>query len=122
MKVENILFIDDDPIVNFIHKSLVEINYPHIKTQNFLWARDAIEHLSKQPPLSKTAVFLDINMPDIDGWETLQTLKNLSKNIDIYIITASLYDTDKIKANGFDMVKGYFIKPFKKNQLQEVIG
>jgi len=72
-------------------------------------------------------VLLDINMPDMDGWSVLRTLKEkgLAEDMKIMMLTA----TTEIGTDIFglqDVVSGYIRKPFNNDELavrlREVLG
>ncbi|HIH75812.1 MAG TPA: DUF835 domain-containing protein [Methanomassiliicoccales archaeon] len=85
------------------------------------------ECLSKIQEERPDLVLLDINMPDMDGWSVLRTLKEkgLVENTKIMMLTA----TTEIGTDIFglqDVVTGYIRKPFNNDELaarlREVLG
>lgn len=85
------------------------------------------ECLSKIQAERPDLVLLDINMPDMDGWSVLRTLKEngLAENMKIMMLTA----TTEIGTDIFglqDVVSGYIRKPFNNDdlavRLREVLG
>jgi len=86
--------------------------------------KDCLEKISKDKP---DLVLLDINMPDMDGWLVLRTLKErgLTEGLKIMMLTA----TTDIGTDIFglqDVVSGYIRKPFNNDELgvrlREVLG
>ena len=71
----------------------------------------------------KTMLFLDINMPRMNGWEVLARLEQLPrsvrKNIEVCILTASANAHDEQRALRSSMVKKYLQKPLT-NHLQSI--
>ena len=117
------MFIDDDGIVNFVHKSLVLKYFPDIETISYLWARDALSffHQFKGTTELPEVIFLDINMPEIDGWEFIDELNAMGVEVPIYILTSSIDEKDKAKALTIPQIKGYYSKPFKLEKIQEIL-
>lgn len=85
------------------------------------------EWLSKIESERPDLVLLDINMPDMDGWSVLRTLKEngLAESTKIMMLTA----TTEIGTDIFglqDVVSGYIRKPFNNDELsarlREVLG
>ncbi len=85
------------------------------------------ECLSKIESERPDLVLLDINMPDMDGWSVLRTLKEngLAESTKIMMLTA----TTEIGTDIFglqDVVSGYIRKPFNNDELsarlREVLG
>jgi CheY-like chemotaxis protein len=69
-------------------------------------------------------LFLDLNMPVLDGWQFLQEFGMLEKKIKmpIYILTSSNYEGDLIKSKEFDVVKGYIVKPLSKELAESIFN
>ena len=85
------------------------------------------ECLSKIQSERPDLVLLDINMPDMDGWSVLRTIKDkgLAENTKIMMLTA----TTEIGTDIFglqDVVSGYIRKPFNNDELaarfREILG
>jgi CheY-like chemotaxis protein len=64
-------------------------------------------------------IFLDLRMPEFDGWDVLDALQaiypKLSKKIKVYIFTASIMAKDIIKAKSYSCVKDFFSKPITED-------
>lgn len=73
----------------------------------------------------KTILFLDINMPFLNGWQVLDKLKQMDVSIinyfDIYILSSSISDKDITLAKSNQMVKAYLEKPLS-NHLSHVFS
>ena len=69
-------------------------------------------------------IFLDINMPFLDGWGFLNEFKKLKpkiiNNINIYMVSSSMRDSDIKRASHFEELTGYVVKPVNKTQLAEI--
>ncbi|MGM1057300.1 MAG: response regulator [Bacteroidota bacterium] len=79
--------------------------------------------LNSANPIS---VLLDINMPVLDGWGVLDHLEKLNlatiKNIQLYIVSSSMDKSDVLKANQYGLVKKFFHKPLKKEDILEILN
>lgn len=107
--MKKILVIDDEKgILNFI-KIFFEANYYEVITAAS--AKEAFPKLSLNPDI----ILLDIMMPDIDGIELCQKIRNII-SCPILFLTAKTKETDKIIgfSSGAD---DYIIKPFSINEL-----
>ena len=133
MKLNCILLVDDDEPTNFLNKLAVEEMEctNHIKITP--GAREALDYLScagKPEPLNRDCpipeiIFLDINMPAMDGWEFLQryeALPEAQKNsIIVVMLTTSFNPEDELKARKIGAVKEFRNKPLTPTLLQDIL-
>jgi CheY-like chemotaxis protein len=119
--MQEILLIDDDPVINFINKKVVESEFPHDRIIILEDGLSAIEYIRINPGKSYL-VFLDINMPIMNGWEFLEAISNEPKKFDlkIYMLTSSVDESDKNKARENKQVLSYLSKPLKTDFLKEI--
>ncbi|MCC5930937.1 MAG: response regulator [Cyclobacteriaceae bacterium] len=115
------LIIDDDEIVIFIHKTLVEQSGLDNEPVVCLNGREAHDYLMTANPENKYLLLLDINMPVMDGWELMQTLQNHSIYDRIYtvMVTSSIDQIDRVKSREFVKIIKYLEKPLT---LEDVMG
>jgi CheY-like chemotaxis protein len=69
-------------------------------------------------------IFLDINMPGMDGWEFLQAYKKLNLEHQgkvIVMLTTSLNPDDEVKARAMDEIAAYMTKPLTKEMLEDIL-
>ena len=115
-----IWLIDDDDITNMLHIILMEKEFPSDNTVVFNLAEKAIETLSNGTNLPDF-IFLDINMPFMDGWEFLEAFSKLENTalhtIQIYILSSSIDPDDFYKAVNSKYIKGFISKPLKPEKL-----
>jgi CheY-like chemotaxis protein len=127
-KVNCIMLIDDNPDDNFFHERVIRKN----EAANFVVVRqtasDALEylrtksqHIDKHPDL----IFLDINMPGMNGWEFLEEYKKLDKELQsnaiVVMLTTSNNPDDKIKAKSSGNLFDFKTKPLTKGMLEEIM-
>ncbi len=69
-------------------------------------------------------VFLDLNMPGMDGWELLEVLQPMQSRLrgrcHIYILTSSLAYADAARGQASGLVAGFLRKPIDRAQIQAV--
>jgi len=72
------------------------------------------------------AILVDINMPEMNGFELLEELQKLStsfiKKPHIYMVTSSLFESDRKRAQSFSILSGFMEKPISADQVQTVIN
>lgn len=114
----DIVIIDDDAVILFLHKILIQKSPLPSNVTEFKNASEAIKFLQSRNSNTPLLIFLDINMPVIDGWEFLEHMKNHSQQ-DLYIVmvTSSINTSDREKAAGYSEVIDYLEKPLSTEAL-----
>tara|TARA_R110002126_G_scaffold221402_1_gene366627 strand:+ start:204 stop:602 length:399 start_codon:yes stop_codon:yes gene_type:complete len=127
--VDHICVIDDDPICVFgIKKTMKELGFCNkiIVYKNGLEAINGLKKLLNEAKKLPSIIFVDLNMPIMDGWEFLDVFTKIpNHNIDyisIYIISSSIDPRDMLKAKTYSAVSNYFIKPINPKALIEIIS
>ncbi|MFD0798135.1 two-component system response regulator [Maribacter chungangensis] len=128
-KVNFISIVDDDPITVFgIRKMLnatVECNIVESHINGKLALESIKERIAMSKPLPEI-IFLDINMPIMDGWQFLEEFIKLpiTKNVKVNIVTSSIDPYDIEQWNFFKSKTKHTItfnnKPIKKLEMVEI--
>jgi CheY-like chemotaxis protein len=131
-KLKNILLIDDDEVTNFINSEIItsldiaeEVSICMNGKEGLRYFDDAVA--SKKGFIVPELVFLDINMPVMDGFEFLKEfqLRNYTNlnSVIITMLTTSLRSEDMERAQVFDsIVNGYIEKPLTKTVVRNVFN
>ncbi|KQC02653.1 response regulator [Pedobacter sp. Hv1] len=122
----NLLVIDDDDINIFIIKKIVEKTGFDIDMVAKSNGQQAIDYLSETITAEKTLpnlVLIDINMPVMNGWEFVEAYQTLGieQNVDLYILSSSVYENDIERTKSYSTVKGFISKPLSIERLSELI-
>ncbi|MDQ6814595.1 MAG: response regulator [Bacteroidota bacterium] len=122
-----ICLIDDDRIYQFTAKRIIELVDPMQKVLVFSNGKEAIDFFTQQALPNEQlpdVIFLDINMPVMNGWEFLEAYNllktDLEKKISIYMVSSSVDEKDKIRSKSFD-VKDFIEKPIDKEMMVEIL-
>lgn len=71
-------------------------------------------------------IFLDLNMPELDGWAVLDTLERMHKsygrNIAVYIVTVSVRAVDKERALNYSIVREFISKPLYREKIISIVN
>ena len=71
-------------------------------------------------------IFLDLNMPVMNGWEFLDLFKNTISNefsqTKVIILSSTIDPADYNKAKQYDVVSHFLSKPISKDALNDVIN
>lgn len=127
--VKSALLIDDDKFTNFYNNKVVKkhTNFNAIASVNsgadgLKYLKKAIEGNVETPDI----IFLDINMPAMNGWEFLEAFNELdpefTATIKVIMLTTSSNPKDREKANKSDIITNYINKPLSLDVLNEVLN
>lgn len=128
-KIECILLVDDSTSTNFFHKKLIEISGEAESVFEAENGLEALDYMNKEGKFNAShprpnIIFLDINMPKMDGFEFLENYAKLddTKKADIIIVflTTSNWTKDKVKAIESKLVYDFIEKPLTKKTLQRI--
>ncbi len=119
----NVIFIDDDEDLNFLHKRMCArsrvIESYYIATG----ARQTLDYLA-ETKTTPNVIFVDINMPGMNGFEFIEEFeeKFLRQFPDtlIYVLSSSVRTNDRMKSRQYKSVKDFLIKPLTEEKLEEI--
>ncbi|WP_323758123.1 response regulator [Roseivirga sp.] len=130
-KLNCILLIDDDDATNFIHQVIIKKSNVVEQIVTTLNGKQALEYLTssgKYSDAQKTLpslVFLDINMPVMDGWAFIEAYQALSEDIKkqmvIVMLTTSYDPDDKERALQISEISEFEKKPMTFDMLDKII-
>jgi CheY-like chemotaxis protein len=123
-----ICIVDDDDVYQFTVTRTIETNKLAKKILIFSDGEEALNFLSDNIGKNEQlpdVIFLDINMPIMDGWQFLQEYVHIKprigKKITIYLVSSSVDPVDLEKASKINEISDYIIKPITPVQLKEII-
>ena len=121
----NILLVDDDEINNFISVKLIKKAILNSEIVSCLNGRFAIDQLlSRDIANLPDVIFLDINMPIMNGWEFLDEYERLKvdpeRKTKIFIISSSVFSNDINKSKSYPSVVDFISKPLNMEKISEV--
>ncbi|WP_075341592.1 response regulator [Tenacibaculum agarivorans] len=124
-KINTVLLVDDDKATNFIHELIIKDNNYCNKIVTKYDGEEAIEFLESAGDNDiPDIVFLDINMPKVDGWEFLKKYKELPEHkraqIVVVMLTTSLNANDKERAISNELISEFRNKPLTKEMLADL--
>lgn len=124
-KLECILLVDDNNDDNLYHKIVIERMDITKRIEIAMNGIEALAFLRKENQVIPELIFLDINMPKMNGWEFLERYKNLNPNqkarITIMMLTTSANPDDMRRAKEIEELTGYQTKPLTTEMLNEIV-
>ena len=138
-KLSCILLVDDNDDTNYFHKLLLqELDLSDLVVEA-IDGREGLEYFKEnkfipsdstdpasEPKLAKpNLVFLDVNMPKMDGWEFLDEFERLpprKQGDTIFVMLSSHFDSeDEQVALSHECVKVYMEKPLTQKKLSFIL-
>jgi CheY-like chemotaxis protein len=129
-KYKAVMLIDDNEIDNLINQKMLEASniaetiFMHTGAKGALEFLKNIEKLSTNGVGLPEVIFLDIDMPLMDGFQFLDEFEKLSdyikNNISIIMLTSSINPQDLSKAKKSAFVKKYINKPLTQDALEKL--
>jgi response regulator of citrate/malate metabolism len=120
-----ILLVDDDRIIQLIHKSMLNKIRPDLDLHLCFDGTEVLSFLEMQTEATQSyLILLDINMPKMNAWELLTTLETQYPNVDysVVIVTSSVDFDDQEKAKKFCKVISFLIKPVAKSTFERLFS
>jgi len=113
MTIKKVLVVDDTATdLKNLEKIIAEAGYTVITASS---GKDAIEKTKSMHP---DAVFLDVIMPDMNGFQVCRAIKtdSATKNIPVVIVSSKGEKTDKVWGEE-QGATGYITKPYTSEQI-----
>jgi CheY-like chemotaxis protein len=132
-KLNCILVIDDDEPTNYISRMLIEEADCAKHIQIVQSGQAALRYLTRSEEYAckneqfpcPDLIFLDINMPAMNGWEFLDKYNQLEPKhkgeIIMVMLTTSLNPDDELRANEMGCVSGFENKPLTSEKLKRIL-
>jgi two-component SAPR family response regulator len=119
------IIIDDDSINNIVCRAAIKSATGGKIAHCFNNPVEALKYFEEEYQCAPTVVFLDLNMPDMNGWEWLEKYSSfpekVKEHVTIYILSSSVNPTDIDQAHSNVLVKDYIIKPLTKAKVMDLL-
>ncbi|MGB3586597.1 MAG: response regulator [Tunicatimonas sp.] len=118
-----VFIIDDNQIDLLISRKLLLKNSAEIDVQEYSQAQKALQDIQANQDDKPDIILLDLNMPTMDGWGFLDGLKDahIQSGFKVYVLTSSLDDRDRTRAQKYQVVEGYLTKPLNDTVIQGIL-
>lgn len=126
--MKKVYLIDDDDIYVFLTKKTILKVTDQVVVEVFSDGLQALTHLKavkNDPEQLPDLIFLDLNMPVMDGWEFLAEYESLAPSLvkknELYIVSSSISPYEMERSKGIPVVREFVIKPLVKEKFLEIL-
>lgn len=109
-----IMLVDDSSICNLLMKKVLTRLPLNINVHDFT---DPVFALSQVPVQEPTLIFLDLNMPELDGWGFLEKMQEAGARNRVIILSSSTSEIDRMRCAAFPNVIAYHTKPLNHDMV-----
>jgi two-component system, chemotaxis family, chemotaxis protein CheY len=113
MSNKQILIVDDNDIILNVMEQNIEMVHPEYQV---VLAENGFIALNKLQNLSFDLVVTDYNMPGMDGLELAATIRKISPQTPIVLMSSDLCEAESRSKNKGLALDGYLQKPFRWKQ------
>lgn len=124
----NFIIIDDDPVNNLICSKFIKKVCPNTAIITFTQPLEGVKYVLEPETTdhnTKNILLLDINMPTTSGWDVLDLLLSRPEyrkaQYTIYMLSSSIANEDRNRANSHPLVSGFIEKPLTIASIQKLI-
>ena len=125
-KIKTVLLLDDNGATNIIHKKFITKTSCVEQILKFQSGVKALQYLKSEAREQPDLIFVDINMPIMNGWEFLEELKKLTdsnkKESTVILLSTSLSSVERGKANNIKIIDEVRLKPLTVKAVQKIIA
>ena len=124
VKIGTAMLLDDEVFDQKHYHRILERSGMVENIVGFLYPDEALEYLRQKDRPEIDVLFLDINMPRLNGFEFLEAAtkefgNDFARTV-VIMLTTSLDPEDEARARHFSVVKEYFNKPLLREHISRV--
>jgi CheY-like chemotaxis protein len=121
MSQRKIVLIDDDKLNNLINARIIT-KFTDYAVESFTSGKEGLKYLQAcDANTFPDIIFLDINMPVMDGWEFLEEFQKMNEDLtqacSVFMLTSSIDINDIEKSKLYKSVRDFMSKPLTLDSL-----
>ncbi|MCB0819443.1 MAG: PAS domain-containing protein, partial [Bacteroidetes bacterium] len=118
IEFDEVVLIDDDHVINYINARVLKLMFDHVKVKSFSAAEKALDYLKENDQYGSKLIFIDLNMPGFDGWDFLDSYRDLAVRSSVYVLTSSINPRDIERSMEYREVVKFLTKPLSVEMLE----
>ena len=121
-----LVIIDDNPTDHYIMQRLLHNNYNCEQATYTFDGRLVLDYLeeNKETGTLPDVIFLDLDMPQLTGWEFLDELESFNadakKHVQVHIMSSSIRSADVFHSKKYACVNSFMTKPLSKDVINKI--
>lgn len=121
---QRFILVDDNEADNVYHEIMIRRAGFTGEVRVFESGAEALDFLRSDPLALPTCLFLDINMPQMDGFEFARQAQPLLQDkptMLVMMLTSSDAPQDRLRASGMPVIQGFVTKPLTRERVREML-
>lgn len=121
---ERFILVDDNEADNVYHEIMIRRAGFTGEVHIFESGADALAFLREDPLTVPTCLFLDINMPQMDGFEFARQARPLLQDkpaMLVMMLTSSDAPQDRLRAGDMPLIQGFVTKPLTRERVRAML-
>jgi len=116
--MKTVMLVDDNMINNFVTKRVISNVDASLQVCDYTDPQKALSILDEINP---TLIFLDLNMPVLDGWQFLEGMMAQNSHHKVYILTSSTSELDRQRSTAYTNVVSFLNKPLAPETVAAIL-
>jgi two-component system, response regulator PdtaR len=116
---KTIILVDDDKVQHMINRKILHKAFPDLNFHSFANPLEALSWLEEN---KADLLLLDINMPEMKGWEFLEIMERKGIQMEVKMLSSSMDAADMEKSKNYRLVTGFLVKPLNKSSAEALLN